>query len=430
MKKFILVLALLAGSLTNYAQKSTAGFYLIKAGKMYDAETNTFVTDQEILISGNTIQAVGPRLKVPKNAQILDAHNATVTPGLIDAHTHLLFKQKQNEGLEVGSKIPEAKRLQQGQQFADALLRTGFTTLRDLGNSGQYLDQELQKQLAQDKKPTPRLYLSGPILSPPGGQFFKLPPADSFIIKQEYLIIKNKKDAYQAVTQQAQKKVNVIKVCLDTDYRQMGAEEINAIVAAAKEKKLPVTAHSTSDKTARLAVLAGVNGIEHGYSLSDSTIMLMGQRGVYLVPTDVSREKAMLLVAGIGLKGKEAEDAANNFLQTNHDRIKKARQYKVMLVAGSDFYFDMPNLTRAEGSKDVLVAYLEAGLTPAEVLQTATINAAKAIGNANKTGILKKGMAADLVIFNGDLEKNFTQALNDVQLIIKDGQVVKPENKE
>ena len=95
-----------------------------------------------------------------------------------------------------------------------------------------------------------------------------------------------------------------------------------------------------------------------------------------------------------------------------------------MLVAGSDFYSDMPTVTRADGSRDVLIAYYEAGLSPAEVLQTTTINAAKALQIEKTVGILKKGMKADLVIFNGDLENNFTQVITHLQSVMKNGQLV------
>ncbi|QMU29639.1 amidohydrolase family protein [Adhaeribacter radiodurans] len=423
MKILAFLLLLFTSVLPVFAQKQSTS-YLIKAGKFYDAEKNQFLTDQEILISGSTIQAVGTRLKTPKNTQILDARNATVVPGLIDAHTHLLFKQKQTDGMEVGSKIPAAERLEEGQQFAEELLQVGFTTLRDLGNSGPYLDLQLQNNLQQAKTPAPRLYVSGPIISPPGGQFSKLAPADTFVIKQEYRVIKGSEQAKQAVQEHAAKGVNVIKVCMDCEGRYLNAAEIKAIVETAREKKLPVTAHAGSDKGARLAVLAGVNGIEHGYSLSDSTLSIMAQRKVYLVPTDVSREKAMLMVTGMGMKGKEAEDNANSFLNATHDRLKRARQKGVIIVAGSDFYNDMPTVTRGDGSRDVIIAYYEAGLSSANVLQTATINAATVMGIHNLVGTIKKGMKADIAIFNGDLEKAFPQSIVDLKMVLKDGQVI------
>ena len=81
--------------------------------------------------------------------------------------------------MEAGSKIPAEERLKQGKQFAQELLQVGFTTLRDLGNSGQYLNVQLQKHLQQNT-PVPDLLISGLIVSPPGGQFGKLAPADDY----------------------------------------------------------------------------------------------------------------------------------------------------------------------------------------------------------------------------------------------------------
>lgn len=408
----------------------TSERYLIKVGKLYNSQEKFFLKNQQILVKDGLIEDVGPRLKKPADARIIDLSKCTVTPGLIDMHTHLLFHQKQDKkGFEAASKVPADQRLQSGVEFALQNLNAGITTVRDLGNSGQYLDLQLQKQLTDSKAIAPTVFVSGPILSPPGGQFGKLSPEDSVLIPQEYREIRGASDARAAVLEHARQGVNVIKVCMNTDNRVLTSEEITAIIQTAREAGIPVTAHATYDGSARAAVKAGVNGIEHGYQLSDTTLMMMAERGTYLVPTDVSREMAKVLVAGIGMSGKEADDYANQFLNGIHDRLRRAVGKGVTIVAGSDFYLDI-NVNRGRGAVDVLLSYHEAGLPPNEVLRYATFNAAQALGKdvSRHIGNIKKGMKADLVFFNGNLEQDFSRSLFDIEMVMKNGKAFYPKN--
>ncbi|MES2731176.1 MAG: amidohydrolase family protein [Bacteroidota bacterium] len=427
MHPLALIVSFLLLLMTHFAGAQTA--LLIKAGKMYDAENKRFLTHQEILVKGNTIVQVGKKIRVPKGTKILDLPHATVTPGLMDMHTHLLVHQRQKEGLEICSKVPTEKRLQQAFEFARDYLLVGITTVRDLGNSGQYLDVRLQDSLKKVQVPAPRLFVSGPIISPPGGQFNHLSPSDTFLIRQEYYAIRGVVEASAAVQKLVNRGVNVIKVCMNTDNGTLSSEEIQAIVKTAHQKGIPVTAHTTYDASARKAVLAGVDGIEHGYVISDTTLQLMAQRGTYLVPTDVSRQMALILVAGQGMKEAEGKAYADEFLNSTHDRLVRAVKKGVMIVSGADYFNDLANISRGNGSKDVLVAYQEAGIPVTDVLGFATRNAAKALGLSNSLGTLKKGMKADIAVFEGDLEKEFAKTLFAVQWVIKDGILYNPKEQ-
>ncbi|WP_176885111.1 amidohydrolase family protein [Dyadobacter soli] len=408
-------------SLTTYAQEAQS--LLFRVGKLYDSQKKTFLTNQQILISDGIIQQVGTNVKKPKGVKEIDLNGCTATPGLIDMHTHLVFNQKQtktSEGFNNASKIPSQERIAQGLKLAQSCLEAGITTSRDLGNSGQYLDIKLQKELST-KKGSLTMFVSGPILSGPGGQFSKLAPADTFLIDQEYSIIRNTQDAKKAVDAHAQHGVNVIKVCADTDHGLLKKELLTAIVEASKSHGLTVTAHTNSDKAARNAILAGVNGIEHGYTLSDSTIQLMAERHVYLVPTDISRKQGKIMIDGIGMKGKEADDYLESNLQGMHDRLKRAVTRGVSIVFGSDYYLDIEGLDRGKSSVDVLVSYYEAGIPVAEVMQYATVNPAKVLRAENQIGAIRKGMKADVVFFEGDLEQDFAATLSQPKMVVKDG---------
>jgi imidazolonepropionase-like amidohydrolase len=403
---------------------------IVEVGKLYDSQQKVFLENQRIFIKNGKIADIGPHIKKRPYIEFIDLSQCTVTPGLIDMHTHLLLHQKQTgDGMVIASKVPASERIRQGLVFARENLEVGLTTVRDIGNSGQYLDVALKKQLANGKALGPTMYVSGPIISPPGGQFGRMAPTDSFVIAQEYRVVKGAKDAREAVLEHIKQGVDLIKVCMNTDNRVLAPDEIAAIVKTAHENGISVTAHATYDESARDAVLAGVDGIEHGYILSDSTLTLMAKRGTYLVPTDVTREQARILVEGIGMKGKEGEDYAKSFLDGVHDRLRRAVSKGVTIIAGSDFYNDIPALPRGKGAVGVILAYHEAGIPVNEVLQYATYNAARALGIADKTGNIKKGMKADLVFFNGDMEKDFANALFNVQMVIKDGVPVYTKGK-
>ncbi|RFS16219.1 amidohydrolase family protein [Emticicia sp. C21] len=425
-----LLLSALLFFYSTITQAQSPNRLLIQVGKLYDSQQKIFLNNQKIFIENGIIKEIGPNIKKAAGVKFIDLSQCTATPGLIDMHTHLLIHQKQSDdGMIIASKVPASERIKQGLAFAKENLEVGLTTVRDIGNSGQYLDVALKKELAKGKALGPTMYVSGPILSPPGGQFGKMAPADSFVINQEYRVIKGADDARLAVLEHIKHGVDVIKVCMNTDNRMLTLDEISAIVKTAHENNIPVTAHATTDKSARAAVLAGVNGIEHGYDLSDNTLILMAQRGTYLVPTDVTKEQAKILVEGIGMRGKEAEDYAKGFLDGVHDRLRRAVGKGVTILSGSDFYNDIKGLPRGKGAVGVILSYHEAGIPVNEVLQYATYNAAKALGASDSIGTIKKGMKADIVFFNGDLEKDFGTALFDVQMVLKDGIPVYPKRK-
>jgi imidazolonepropionase-like amidohydrolase len=339
---------------------------------------------------------------------------------LIDAHTHVTFVQKPGDPLESDVlNTPDIDRVLRGAGVLKSYLDAGFTTVRDLGNSGKFLDVTLQRALKKKYIVGPRMLVSGPIMSAASGQFFNLSPSNAHVVEKEYRIIKGVDDARNAVLEHIAMGVDLIKIVVHNEYNlYLSPEEMKAIVQTAHEHNIKVTAHAIFDKPVLMAIEAGVDGIEHGYSLTDTTLEIMAKKNIYLVPTDGSFD-GYKQINDVN-RGSYTDEEIREFVKSVADRTKRAYNKGVMIVAGSDMYLANTKPV-GELAIDAIVSYYEAGLPVNETLKTATINGAKALGRENQLGVIKPGALADLVILQGDIEKNFKTVIYKPTTVIKDG---------
>ena len=397
---------------------------IIEVGLLYNPESNHFLENQMIWIEGDQIKAVGRSIKIPPTAQVIKLPGGSMSPGLIDAHTHLLTNQKLPENLAVDSWINSpARRVLRGAGYAREYLNAGFTAIRDLGNSGHYLDMELASAIRRGYVTGPHMFGSGPIISAMDGQFYQLPYDErKKITQREYRVVSGVEDAVQAVKEHVNNGVDVIKIVAFGERLGLEPEEMKAIVKTAHAHGLKITAHSTGGASMASAIEAGVDGIEHGYYVNDTLWRKMAAKNIYMVPTDPSFNS---IIQTQKSQGQVTHDtvAIRTELKPLRDRLIRAKKEKILLVAGSDAYFDLP-VSRGNAAKEMLIAYVEEGLTIEESLQTATLNAAMAIGQEGKLGIIKQGVKANLVIFDGNLQKDFRNALFNVYMVFKDGKIV------
>jgi imidazolonepropionase-like amidohydrolase len=397
---------------------------IIKIGLLYNSESNKFIKNQTIWIEGDRIKEIGPSLKIPSDAQVIELTSGSITPGLIDAHTHLLTKQKLPENLAIDAWINSpAQRVLRGAGYAKEYLNAGFTAIRDLGNSGYYLDLELASAIRRGYVSGPQMFCSGPILSAMDGQFYQLPYEErQKFAEKEYRVVKGADDAIQAVKEHVNNSVDVIKIIGFGERLGLELEEMKAIVKTAHAHGLKVTAHSTGGQSMASAIEAGVDGIEHAYYINDSLWNKIVAKKIYIVPTDPSFNSIIQIQKS---QGQTTYDTAaiRQELKPLRDRLLLAKKENVLIAAGSDAYFDLP-VSRGDAAKEMLIAYVEEGLSVEESLQTATLNAAKVIGQEGRLGILKDGVKANLVLFDGDLQKDFRKTLFNVYMDIKDGKIV------
>ncbi len=343
--------------------QSVQSSYLIKAGKLYDAEKNIFSTNQEIYIQGNKIKKIGQNLEVPENTVIIDASNSTVTPGLIDAHTHIMMEEKLTRDNDWSYLVLDAimfsdeTRVLRGAHFAKTYLQAGFTSIRDVGNSGYYLDVELRNAIRKGYVDGPRMFVSGPIIGSVDGQFGGLPPKDlKRIIEKEYTTVNGVDEARLAVKEHIIQSVDVIKILAFGNILPLSLEEMKAIVETAHANRVQVTAHADRDWVVHNAIEAGVDGIEHGYGFKDATLKKMADKGIYLVPTFGSVDIAVHYYKKMN-QPYDLEALKENF-QPNQEVLISAHEIGVMIVAGSDAYFDL-GIPRGDAAKLTLVGYYE-----------------------------------------------------------------------
>jgi imidazolonepropionase-like amidohydrolase len=165
-----------------------------------------------------------------------------------------------------------------------------------------------------------------------------------------------------------------------------------------------------------------VDGIEHGFNLADSTLALMSEKGIYLVPTENSRNY-MLRYADLVGYSKEEQQWIESYLANMNNRFKRAMGQGVTIVAGSDNYTQINGISRGESSKDMLRVYFEFGMKPLDILQSATYISAQSFNKESEIGRIAPNAFADIIAVKGDLSENFLEAMEDVVFVMKDGTV-------
>ncbi|MBN8232563.1 amidohydrolase family protein [Corallococcus macrosporus] len=392
----------------------------LRAARLFDGKSDKVLPDAVVLIEGSNIQAVGTGLSIPQGTQVFDLGDVTLLPGLIDAHSHLLLNvdaEAEDGLLTTIAQSSTAERALLGAKLGREMLEAGVTTVRDLGNSGLNGDVALRNAIQRGWVQGPRISASTRALAPHGGQLPTLQPPAQALIEQEYVTISGVEEARRAVRQAIADGADCIKVIVDNGHNLLSLEELKVIVEEAHRKKRPVAAHTTTDESIRTAVQAGVDSIEHGYSLPDDVAALMVRKRTFLVPTDNTLDVCDSIDAAAG------KERCRKSITRAHDRLRRAVATGIRIAAGSDMYVVMPGLTRGQASVQVFISYAEAGLKPVDILRAATVNAAELLRMQDRIGSLEPNKLADVVAVEGDPLKDL-RALKQVRFVMKDGQVV------
>jgi len=418
---------ILIGALWAQTQGAKARTVVVHAGHLLDVKTGKTLANQTILIEGDRIvrvEATAMDELLPTGATIVDLPNATVLPGLIDAHTHLTMDPNFGYSM-LGISVPREALI--GARNARVTLEAGFTTVRNVAAFG-FADVALRDAINAGDVPGPRMLVSGPPLSITGGH------CDNDLLPFEYhATYPGVADGVEAVQHKTREMIkygaDLIKICAtggilskgdDPNAAQYTLEEMKAIVADAHRLGRKVAAHAHGAQGVIWASEAGVDSVEHGHLMNDEAVATLKKNGTYLVPTMYLLDWQMANAAQANLPDF-LKHKMEMVARVGKENVKKAFAAGVKIGLGTDAAVYPHGLNAHE-----LAAYVGLGMTPLQAIQTATINDADLLGWSDKVGTVEPGKFADIIAVDGDPLADVT-VLEHVRFVMKGGDVVKNE---
>jgi imidazolonepropionase-like amidohydrolase len=398
----------------------------IRAGRLIDGKSDAVVSNALILIEGDKIVSVTAGGTAPAGTEVIDLSKATVLPGLIDTHTHVLLNADVTEADYDAQLLKQstAYRAILAARNARIALDHGFTVLRDVETEGaMYADVDLKTAIANGEVPGPRMQVATRAMTPTGmyplvGYNWELQ------VPKGVQYVDGADGARKAVREQIMYGADWIKYYSDRRYRfeddgvlhsmvNFTEEEAKAIVDETHRLGKKVAAHAIGSDGIAAALRAGVDTIEHGDGLTDALIDEVARRGVYWVPT-----VSVGVYVAPGRGGSWAKMAAAEKIA-----FQKALKKGVKIALGTDVGgFDWKELNQAKEFE----YYVQYGMTPMQAIRSGTTVAADLLGWRGKAGSIEPGAWADIVAVTGDPLKDITE-LQRVKFVMKSGAVYKNE---
>ncbi len=389
---------------------------ILKNGCLLDGITDSFQALDKLLLQDGTISQISLHDEISSSsegeAQTIDLTGKFILPGLIDAHVHLCsFEHENGENLGAIAESESALALAGARNCRKALLN-GVTTLRDLG-SKDYINIKLRELIDCGYIPGPKIVACGYALAMTGGHGT---PGISYEID-------GAEEARKAVRLMRKMGADCIKLMangLSVNSPELNFDEMHSAVETAHDAGLKVAAHASVWRAVENAIAAGVDTLEHGYTLDEKCIEKMLQKKIILVPTlgTVSQ------VARIGSQfplWKNKMDAIHKRLETALNSFQLARRMGVKFALGTDGS-NWPLLRVGE-----IVTEAEAmqlfGMSNLAIIKAATVHSAEALGCSSDRGSIEPGKQADLLVLNSNPLENIS-ALSDINMVIQNGKVV------
>jgi imidazolonepropionase-like amidohydrolase len=390
----------------------------IRAGRLFDSKTGQMLTGQVVLLSGERITDVGPQaqVKIPAGAQVIDLSQATVLPGLIDAHTHMFNTRAANGSTEASMLIAV--------QNVQADLRAGFTTARDMSTHGNgYGDVAIRDAINQGRIDGPRYQVST------RGIVWGAAPAKGPENPLTSTVVRSVEEARAAVQEQIAHGADWIKLF------PTGAYSFTATGVAQYQLTYPMPVlqalidetHRLGKKTAchvyggegqKNAILAGCDTIEHAFGLDQEQANTMVQKGLYYDPTFVRYLEPYM-------DDNDAKSTGGKYrmipiFEKAVTMAAATKGMKIMMGSGAD------GSTYAHGTQalDFEALVKRGGLTPARAIQAGTTVNAEVLGWQSQIGSIDKGKFADLIAVSGDPLADITE-LQRVKFVMKGGKVIR-----
>ena len=398
---------------------------------MVDVEAGTLVEPGDVLVEAGRIVDVSPGA-VPDGTVEVHLGDVTLLPGLMDMEVNLLMGGPDHESPLVAVQDDPAVKLLRAVANCRRTLRSGFTTVRNLGlfvqTGGILLDVALMKAVDRGWIDGPRIVPAGHAISPTGGHLeptmFQALGPHVLPLTVEEGVADGVDQVRRAVRYQIKYGARLIKVCASggimshtgpAGAQQYSREELATVVDEAHRAGLRVAAHAHGDDGIRTAIEVGIDCIEHGSLMSDETLQLMIDRGTFLVPTTYLADGMDVSRAAPELQAKAAE-----VFPKAKATVSRAIERGVKIASGTD----APAIPHGRNAKE-LIALVDRGMSPAQALRAATTVAADLI-DVQDRGRLAPGLLADIIAVEGDPLADIT-ATERVRFVMKDGEVFRDD---
>ena len=429
MKSLSILLFAVVFSTDAFSQQLTA----IKCGRLIDGKSDKPIENVVILVEGNKIKNIGKDIPIPGEAIVIDLSGATILPGLIDAHTHVLLQGDITEEDYAEQILKESipyRTLRATVSCKTALLH-GFTTIRDLETEGaMYADVDLKKAINNGIIDGPRMFVATRSINTTG----HYPLRNSAYAWELHLPkgvqeITGADEARRAVREQLSYGADWIKIYADRGYYRLpdgtfrgipnfSQEEIDAIGDETRLEHKKFAAHAVTRDGIIYSVNAGASSIEHGFGMDDECIALIAAKGVYWCPTIYVN---VWVAEGRAAAGNPINKAFNEVLPVV---LSKALKAGVKIVFGTD----VGGFAWTENEAKEFSYMVKFGMTPMQAIKSATTVAANMLDMSGKLGEISTGAFADIVAVNADPLKDIS-ALERISFVMKDGKVYKKESQ-
>lgn len=415
--------------------------YII-CGKLYDGLENEWKENQKILVKGKYIEAVGVDIPKPENAEVIDLSDASVTPGMIDAHMHMDYFDWHSIRQEAYFSSEEYKTLAVA-RTAKKLLSRGFTSVRHVGGvaSGGMGVLDVKRAIEKGYLEGARIVAAPRFMCTAGShgdmsQYFSMNPSLSETIQQKSKTLGAGKAFFEnAVREEIKYGADFIKIMATGGFftpndspiqQQLNDDELEAIIRTAHEWGKTVTAHVYCVDHIRKLLKYGIDGMEHCSLIDEETAQLVAEKGAYIVPTFCPYEEAVHYDP-IMIQTKQKEyriklEYYKDALQAGREVIKNC---KCKLGYGTDFVATHQNYESGYEFK----AWMDSGMGTFRTLHAATKVNAEILQLDDKIGTLEPGKYADISAWKRDLMTD-PYALLDCAFVMKEGVVYETEKCE
>jgi imidazolonepropionase-like amidohydrolase len=407
----------------------------LKAARMFDGKSKALVQNAVVIVQGDKIVDAGSNLPIPSGAQIIDLGDATLSPGFMDAHTHLTLDLSGDYNLrrlkEIDLNVSEQAII--ATTHARATVEAGFTTVRDLGSrfvgSREFVDVALRNSINKGVIVGPRMLVATKGIGATGGHFDPTSGFRDFLFGREpdYTdgIADGPDEIRKAVRFEVKNGADVIKAAVsggvlsladEVDTPQLTPAEMAALVDESHRLRKKVAVHCHGDQAAHAAIEAGVDSIEHGSFMKPETLTMMKRKGAFLTPTLMATEWIMSKIDNYppALQAKAKAAAA-----ARSDMFRNAVKIGVKISFGTDAAV----FPHGQNAKEFKVM-VDLGMTPIDALKCATANDAELLGIGQKVGTLEKGKLADVIAMPGDPTSDVT-ATERVLFVMKEGKIIR-----